>query len=150
MKKETVLFFAFFGVLFNGFSQSNTTEINLVDSGFIEVIQVLPDSFPSVDVVLRVSDSQGNPVWELDTVDFTVNENNVQKEIISLTQISLNKSIQICLVLDHSGSMRFDNSQLFDQSGNPKFSLDYFGNIKYPRGYKEPIEILKKDVVKFI
>jgi len=103
-------------------SETQIAEIELIDTGFIEVIEVLPDSFPKIELVLRVTDQRQNPVWNLSNDGFTMIENGRSTEILNVYQISKDKSINIGLVLDESGSMEIDESQLYDAYGN----ADYF------------------------
>ena len=56
------------------FSQEKQiVDLNLVDSGYVEVLNVLPDSFPSVELIIRVSNSENNPVWDLNINGFELN-----------------------------------------------------------------------------
>ena len=103
-------------------SETQIAEIELIDTGFIEVIEVLPDSFPKIELVLRVTDQRQNPIWNLSNDGFTMIENGRAAEILNVYQISKDKSINIGLVLDESGSMEIDESQLYDAYGN----ADYF------------------------
>ena len=127
-----------------------TTEIQLLDSGFIEVLSVLPDSFPNVELVVRVTNSMQEPIWNLDTSGFQVYEGTIPAQVTSVKQISKDKPINIAMILDESGSMLIDKAQLFDRSGNALYRFNIFGDVIYPKGYMAPIESLKSAAKGFI
>ena len=131
-------------------SEVQITEVEMLDSGFIEVLEVLPDSFPEVELILRVTDQNGEPIWNLDEAKFSVNENQSNLDVNKVYQISNNKSIHVGLVLDESGSMEVDESQLFDRYGNPLYRVNIFGNITFPKGYVKPIDAMKRASSKFL
>lgn len=131
-------------------SETQIAEIELNDTGFIEVIEVLPDSFPKIELVLRVTDQRQNPVWNLSNDGFTMIENGRAAEILNVYQISKDKSINIGLVLDESGSMEIDESQLYDAYGNALFSFNFLGGLIFPKGYVMPINALKRASSNFI
>ena len=127
-----------------------TTEIQLLDSGFIEVLSVLPDSFPSVELVVRVTNSIQEPIWNLDTSGFYVTEGSTPSQVTSVRQISKDKPINIAMILDESGSMDVDESQLYDSRGRPLYKYNFYGGIVYPKGYVAPINSLKTAARTFI
>ena len=131
-------------------SEVQITEVEMLDSGFIEVLEVLPDSFPEVELILRVTDQNGEPIWNLDEAKFSVNENQSNLDVNKVYQISNDKSIHIGLVLDESGSMEVDESQLFDRYGNPLYRVNIFGNVTFPKGYIKPIDAMKSASSKFL
>lgn len=131
-------------------SEVQITEVEMLDSGFIEVLEVLPDSFPEVELILRVTDQNGEPIWNLDEAKFSVNENQSNLDVNKVYQISNDKSIHVGLVLDESGSMEVDESQLFDRYGNPLYRVNIFGNITFPKGYVKPIDAMKRASSKFL
>ena len=131
-------------------SEVQITEVEMLDSGFIEVLEVLPDSFPEVELILRVTDQNGEPIWNLDEAKFSVNENQSNLNVNKVYQISNDKSIHVGLVLDESGSMEVDESQLFDRYGNPLYRVNIFGNVTFPKGYVKPIDAMKSASSKFL
>lgn len=131
-------------------SEVQITEVEMLDSGFIEVLEVLPDSFPEVELILRVTDQNGEPIWDLDEAKFSVNEDQSNLDVNKVYQISNDKSIHVGLVLDESGSMEVDESQLFDRYGNPLYRVNIFGNITFPKGYVKPIDAMKRASSKFL
>lgn len=131
-------------------SEVQITEVEMLDSGFIEVLEVLPDSFPEVELILRVTDQNGEPIWDLDEAKFSVNENQSNLDVKNVYQISNDKSIHVGLVMDESGSMEVDESQLFDHYGNPLYRVNIFGNITFPKGYVKPIDAMKRASFKFL
>lgn len=135
-------------VLFS--QEKQIVDLNLVDSGYVEVLNVLPDSFPSVELIIRVSDSENNPVWDLDLNGFELSEDGVLMPIKSVQQISQDKPINISMILDESGSMSIDEDQLFDRQGNALYRFNIFGDVVYPKGYLAPITSLKKAAKNFV
>jgi len=126
------------------------TKLNLLDTGKVQILQVVPDSFPSIELVVRVSDVGNKPIWNLDKSGFHLSEGEDELMVTRVTQISKDQSVNLGLVLDHSGSMVFDESQLVDQFGNILYSFDYYGRIVYPDGYVFPINELKKAASRFL
>src|SRR5690606_29521792 len=92
------------------------------DSIEFSIINVLPDSFPTVSIILRVIKPNGDPIWNVKKGDFSVSENGEDSDVKSLTPISRNKPINVGIVLDHSGSMLEDYSLLYDKNGMELFS----------------------------
>jgi hypothetical protein len=128
----------------------NETKLGLLDTGKVQVLQVVPDSFPSIELIVRVSDAGNKPIWNLDESGFYLSEGEDELMVTSVVQISKDQSVNLGLVLDHSGSMMFDESQLVDQFGNILYSFDYYGGIVYPDGYVFPINELKKAASRFL
>ncbi len=124
--------------------------ITTQDSIHFSIIQILPDSFPTVSIILRTQNRMGYPIWELSKKDFRVYEDGQEMPIITLNSISRNKPIHIAIVLDHSGSMLEDPAQLFDAKGNSLFSYDTTTlEIVWPKGYVSPIENSKTTTKEF-
>ena len=149
MKNLLLLLVALFATHVEG-QELKTTEIQLVDSGFIEVLQVLPDSFPKVELVVRVTNSIKEPIWQLDTSGFRISEGIDDVQPISVRQISKDKSINIAMILDESGSMLMDEDQLYDSRGRARFGFNYFGQVVFPRDYLAPIKSLKSAATQFV
>lgn len=150
MKNLLITIFALSSLQLIAQSEVQITEVEMLDSGFIEVLEVLPDSFPEVELILRVTDQNGEPIWNLDEAKFSVNENMSNLKVNKVYQISNDKSIHVGLVLDESGSMEVDESQLFDRYGNPLYRVNIFGNITFPKGYVKPIDAMKRASSKFL
>ena len=108
----------FFCVLSANFCVAQTvfteTKLNLLYTGKVQILQVVPDSFPSIELVVRVSDAGNKPIWNLDKSGFHLSEGEDELMVTRVTQISKDQSVNLGLVLDHSGSMVFDESQLVD------------------------------------
>ncbi len=127
---------------FNTFGQNQIRgHLKTRDSIEFSIINVLPDSFPTVSIIFKGHKANGDPLWNLKKEDFQVTENGKNSNVKSLTPISRNKPINIGIVLDHSQSMLEDYSLLFDKNGKELFSYDTttFEPI-LPRGYVSPIE----------
>ncbi len=69
--------------------------------------------------------------------------------MISLEQISKNKPINLGIVIDYSGSMMEDISQLYDKDGIALYTLDANFNTVFPKGYTPPIDNAKTAVKSF-
>jgi Ca-activated chloride channel family protein len=111
------------------------------DSIEFSIINVLPDSFPTISIIFKGHKADGNPLWNLKRDDFMVSENGEDSDVKSLIPISRNKPINIGIVIDHSGSMLEDPSLLYDKNGNELFSYDTNTfTLVLPKGYVAPID----------
>ncbi len=117
----------------------------------LKILNAYPDSFPSISIVFE-AEHGGDPVWDLEMDEIRVYEDNEACTLLSLEPISKRKPIHISLVLDHSGSMERDVSQLYVDSDwtQPLFSIDSEGHIIYPEGYITPLENAKSSIKNFI
>ena len=106
----------------------------------ISILGVYQDDFPNVSVVFRAEKNNGNPVFGLKKKDMTVKENDENCQVISIQELSKKKPINIGIVVDHSGSMQFDERKInqlgYDISEIP---VDEYGNYSFPKGYVQPI-----------
>jgi Ca-activated chloride channel family protein len=125
-------------------------EITTKDTAKLSILGVYQDQFPKVSVVFRAEKTNGNPVFGLGINDMSVRENGDQCEVVSLREISQKKPINIGAVLDHSGSMQFDEKQLIDLGFNPYYDYDGEGNPIWPKGYKAPIDVAKTALISFV
>ena len=117
----------------------------------ISILGVYQDDFPNVSVVFRAEKSNGNPVFGLKKKDMTVKENDENCQVISIQELSKQKPINIGIVLDHSGSMQFDERQInqlgYDISELP---VDEYGYYSFPKGYVQPITLAKNALLEFV
>jgi Ca-activated chloride channel family protein len=117
----------------------------------ISILGVYQDDFPNVSVVFRAEKSNGNPVFGLKKKDMTVKENDENCQVISIQELSKQKPINIGIVLDHSGSMQFDERQInqlgYDISEVP---MDDYGYYSFPKGYVQPITLAKNALLEFV
>lgn len=151
MKKLTVILVAVsMGFNIAAQAQKLRGKISTVDTADLSILNVYPDSFPDVSVVFKAETRKGEPVWNLTREKMKVAENSQECKVVSLEQISRNKPIILGVVIDHSGSMNFDPSQLFDKKGNPIYMYDAYFNLVPPRGYVTPIDNAKKAVKNFV
>lgn len=134
------------------FGQTEKVKGNLstVDTADLTILNIYPDSFPNVSVVFKAETRKGEPVWNLTKEKMTVKENSQKCDVISLEQISKNKPINLGIVIDHSGSMQLDYSQLYDKNGNPLFSYDANFQPVMPKDYIAPIDNAKSAVKTFV
>jgi Ca-activated chloride channel family protein len=151
MKKIITLFLAIMFSL-SVFGQTEKVKGNLstVDTADLTILNIYPDSFPNVSVVFKAETRKGEPVWNLTKEKMTVKENSQKCDVISLEQISKNKPINLGIVIDHSGSMQLDYSQLYDKNGNPLFSYDANFQPVMPKDYIAPIDNAKSAVKTFV
>lgn len=117
----------------------------------ISILGVYQDEFPNVSVVFRAEKSNGNPVFGLKKKDMTVKENDENCKVISIQELSKQKPINVGIVLDHSGSMQFDERQInqlgYDISELP---VDEYGYYSFPKGYIQPITLAKNALLEFV
>jgi len=138
---------------FIGLSQSNKIQagISTKDSAKLSILGVYQDDFPNISVVFRAEKKNGNPVFGLSKKDLTVLENDEECQVISIRELSKQKPINIGIVLDHSGSMDYDEVQL-QRLGIDMFDLpiDAQGLIEFPKGYVKPITLAKSALLEFV
>jgi Ca-activated chloride channel family protein len=138
---------------FIGLSQSNKIQagISTKDSAKLSILGVYQDDFPNISVVFRAEKKNGNPVFGLSKKDLTVLENEEECQVISIRELSKQKPINIGIVLDHSGSMDYDEVQL-QRLGIDMFDLpiDAQGLIEFPKGYVKPITLAKSALLEFV
>ncbi len=136
-----------------GLSQSNKIQagISTKDSAKLSILGVYQDDFPNISVVFRAEKKNGNPVFGLSKKELTVLENEEECQVISIRELSKQKPINIGIVLDHSGSMDYDEVQL-QRLGIDMFDLpiDAQGLIEFPKGYVKPITLAKSALLEFV
>ena len=136
-----------------GLSQSKKIQagISTKDSAKLSILGVYQDDFPNISVVFRAEKKNGNPVFGLSKKDLTVLENEEECQVISIRELSKQKPINIGIVLDHSGSMDYDEVQL-QRLGYDMFDLlrDAQGLIEFPKGYVKPITLAKSALLEFV
>jgi Ca-activated chloride channel family protein len=145
-----LLLIAVFGLA--AFGQTNKVKGNLStsDTADLFILNIYPDSFPNISVLFKAETRSGEPLWNLTKEKMAVKENSLNCNVISLEQISDYKPIYIGIVIDHSGSMSIDISQLHDKNGKPLYSYDANFEPILPNGYTAPIDNAKAAVKAFI
>lgn len=149
--KATLSTLSIWLLIFNVFGQ-NRIQGNLKAKDSIEfsIINVLPDSFPTISIIIKGYKANGDPIWNLKKEDFLVSENGEDYNIKSLTPVSKNKPINLGIVIDHSQSMLEDFSLLYDKNGKQLFSYDTNTfEIILPKGYVAPIDNAKETTKNF-
>jgi Ca-activated chloride channel family protein len=150
MKKflHIVLFLPLIGL---GQSKKIQAGISTKDSSKLSILGVYQDDFPNISIVFRAEKKNGNPVFGLSKKDLTVLENEEECQVISIRELSKQKPINIGIVLDHSGSMDYDEVQL-QRLGIDMFDLpiDAQGLIEFPKGYVKPITLAKSALLEFV
>jgi len=94
-------------------------QLSTTDTADISILNIYPDSFPTVSVIFKANTRKGEPLWKLKKEQLIINENREKCEVISLKQISKIKPIYLGIVIDHSGSMAGNSLIDFDINGNP-------------------------------
>lgn len=125
-------------------------DIDAGDTVDLSILNIYPNSFPTISVIFKAEKRNGAPLWDLTRQQVIVKENDKSCGIVSLDQISKTKPINLGIVIDHSGSMGADYTQLYDSFNNPNFSFDKNGDIILPKGYTTPIDNAKSAVKNFI
>lgn len=151
MKNLITLFLAiFFSLSVIGQTEKVKGNLSTIDTADLTILNIYPDSFPNVSVVFKAETRNSEPVWNLTKEKMTVKENSQNCDVISLEQISKNKPINLGIVIDHSGSMMEDISQLYDKDGIALYTLDANFNTVFPKGYTPPIDNAKTAVKSFV
>lgn len=150
MKKLILLLFLIIAYQFS-FSQ-NKVKGNLTnaDTADLTILSIYPDTFPRISVFFKAETRLGLPFWNLTKEKMKVAENGQSCKVISLKKLSQNNAINLGIIVDHSGSMAEDPTQLYDEKGNPLFSFNYNGEAVFPNDYIEPIEKAKTAVKNFV
>lgn len=131
--------------------------VTSTDSTELNIITVKPDEFPDISIILEAI-KNGKPIFGLSAENVSVLEDGVVCDIVCLKEISSNYPINISLILDHSGSMDQDYSQLIDVTTGMYVSgieyhidsLGYFIIDNYPSDYVRPIDDAKEAILSFI
>jgi Ca-activated chloride channel family protein len=151
MKKTTIILISItFSLWTFGQTDKVKGELSTIDTADLTILNIYPDSFPNVSLVFKAETRKGEPVWNLTKEKMQVTENSQNCDVLTVDQISKNKAINLGIVIDHSGSMIQDVSQLYDKDGNPLFSYDAYNNLILPKSYISPIDNAKKAVKKFV
>ena len=148
MKK--LLFFLLFSAPL--FAQDKVQgDISTKDTAKLSILGVYQEQFPNVSIVFRAEKNNGDPVFGLGIKDMNVSENGDACEVISICELSKKKPINIGVVLDHSGSMLYDELQLIQLGTHPSFlEADDEGRPIFPEGYKPPIAMAKEALNSFV
>lgn len=151
MKNIITLFLAtLFSLSVFGQTEKVKGNLSTADTADLTILNIYPASFPNVSVVFKAETRTGEPVWNLTKEKMNVKENSQNCELISLEQISKNKPINLGIVIDHSGSMMEDTSQLLDKDGVALYTLDANFNVVLPKGYISPLDNAKTAVKNFV
>jgi Ca-activated chloride channel family protein len=139
MKKiPATLALFFFCTLLQGQPEKVKGKVSSIDTADLSILNIYPATFPDVSVVFRAETRKGEPVWNLTKEKMRVTENGRSCDVISLEQLSANKSISIGIVFDHSGSMEIGNTSTI------------IVNSVSTTQYTSPIDSAKKAVKNFI
>jgi Ca-activated chloride channel family protein len=113
MRNVLTLFFVF--ICISSFAQNHKVKggLSSQDTADLTILNIYPDSFPTVSVVFRAERRKGEPVWGLTKEKMKVNENGKPCQVISVEPISKHKPISLGIVIDHSGSMSYDALDIY-------------------------------------
>jgi Ca-activated chloride channel family protein len=112
--------------------------VTTTDTAELRILNIFPDSFPTISVLFKAEKRNGEPVWNLTKDKMHVNENSQACNVISLEKISVNKPINLGIVIDHSGSMAHEDYRKFLQ------------NMSIPDTGITPLENAKTSVKNFV
>lgn len=148
--KNLLLFLLICNISFSQNREKVQGDISTKDTAQLSILSVYSRKFPTVSVVFRAEKNNGLPVYGLGIGDMNVFENGQACEVISITELSKKKAINIGLVLDHSGSMAYDEKQLMNFDFDPLFDYDENGFPLFPKGYIQPIDAAKTAINSFV
>jgi Ca-activated chloride channel homolog len=148
--KNLLLFLLICNISFSQNREKVQGDISTKDTAQLSILSVYSRKFPTVSVVFRAEKNNGLPVYGLGIGDMSVFENGQACEVISITELSKKKAINIGLVLDHSGSMAYDEKQLMNFDFDPLFDYDENGFPLFPKGYIQPIDAAKTAINSFV
>ncbi|MFI5220693.1 MAG: VWA domain-containing protein [Bacteroidia bacterium] len=114
----------------------------------LNILNVDAKAFPQVSVTFTAADNNGIPFWNINKA--LVKEDGMNNNVSTIRQVAQSKPIYVSVVVDHSASMEDDPSQLFDKSGNPRFTLDKNDYMVVPDDYTMPIDNAKDGIKKFV
>ena len=121
-----------------------------IHGGRLQVVSVLPDSFPSIGLVLRAEDSTGTPFWDLHRDQVRVTEDGAQCAVTCLYPITYPAPIHIALVIDHSGSMALDGSYMEDTTLLLEWMTDAAAYQRFLDTTESPLDHARNGVLCFI
>lgn len=151
MKKLLLIFLLSSISAFCQHSEKVQGEISTNDTARLSILSIYPNKFPNVSVVFRAEKNNGTPVFGLGLNDMKVLENGLPCKVISLSELSKKKAINIGLVLDHSGSMLYDEKQMIELGIDPWYLMpDENGFPIFPDAYHAPIDVAKTALNSFV
>jgi Ca-activated chloride channel family protein len=148
--KNLLLFLLIGNISFSQSKEKVQGDISTKDTAQLSILSVYSRRFPKVSVVFRAEKNNGIPVYGLGIGDMSIFENGQACEVISITELSKKKAINIGLVLDHSGSMAYDEKQLMNFDFDPLFDYGENGFPLFPKGYIQPIDAAKTAINSFV
>ena len=151
MTTRLLLFLSLLMGSYSIFAQDDVDlSISSKDTAALNIIKVLPNEFPNLSIVFNAETYSGHPIWNLQQEQIQIFEGEQACPIHYLKRISEEQSVNIGLVVDHSGSMYTDHAQLFDKNGKFLGSYNAYGQLIPPKGYKTPLENAKAAVLSFM
>jgi hypothetical protein len=117
MKKNILLLLAFIFTLYiNGQSIKEVgAKIAVQDTVKVNIVSVLPDSFPTITLTFKAQSLNGYPLWDLKAGQLAVYENNDSCEVIDFRSLTQEQGIKMAMVIDHSGSMMSDQGAIYTE-----------------------------------
>lgn len=149
--KNLLILLLFCNPVFSQTANKVQGDISTKDTANLSILSIYAKKFPNVSVVFRAEKNKGLPVYGLRIDDMRVLENGQPCEVISIAELSKKKAINIGLVLDHSGSMLYDEKQLIKLGIDPWFlTSDENGLPIFPDAYVPPIDAAKEAIQSFV
>ena len=125
------------GISTMSYAQGKVKGTVYTDSATLKIVNIYPDSFPTVSVVFTAETYKGDPVWQLTKEKMRVKENEQSCKVVSLQLVSNNKPVNLGVVIDHSGSMDADSA-----------AYNQFYQFNIP--YRSPLDNAKAAIKRFI
>ncbi len=115
----------------------------------LNILNIDAHAFPKILVSFKAENKSGIPFWNLAKNNLQLMEDGKSCQVSNIKHTHSSQPINVSIVVDHSGSMDEDHSQLYDKDGKPLFSIDKNDNMVVPDDYVSPIENAKKSIKHF-
>lgn len=155
MKSIVKLGFGFIGLCLahSSFTQNQPVQGKLYHegNGKLSILQIHPDSIPQISVLFRAEKKDGTPYFGLSKSSIILEENDRSCPVLTLKPLSEALPITVNMVLDHSGSMLMDYSELIRLKIRPNdIKIDKNGQPIFPNKYTSPLQHAKNSLNRFI
>lgn len=115
----------------------------------LNILAVDAHAFPKVLVSFKADNKNGIPYWNLTKNNMQLMEDGQSCSLSTLKPTVSSQPISVSIVVDHSGSMDEDHSQLYDKDGKPLFTIDKNDNMVVADDYMSPIDNAKNSIKHF-
>jgi len=147
------LFFILLLHHFSILSQDKIVDTQVISENEINILYVSPDSFPHVSIVFEAL-KNNLPIFNLNKSSIEVYEDDEICDILKLTSVTQSQPFYITMIIDHSGSMQYDPTQLLNPTTGellPSVIEENGVIIQFPENYISPLgkaKSLSKQFVK--